>query len=352
MKELMKPPALCAGDIVATVSLSWGGAGMFPKRYEQGKRQFEEAFNVRIMEMSHTLDNPQAVYDNPAHRLADLMRAFQDDNVKAILTTIGGDDTIRLLRLMTDEHFKIIHDNPKILMGMSDTTVNHFMCFKAGISSFYSPSLMFGYGENGGIPDFIIKNTRSILFDNQPLGVLPESKAFITEHVDWADDTNQRKRRPNTPWRYIQGGKITQGRLIGGCMDVLDFINGTSLWPVLSDWEDSILFLETSEDCPTPAQVTYWLRNLAAQGILERTNGILFARPDSRNHNDEQYQSESRAYDNAILKVLKEYDLTHLAVVTNVDFGHTVPQLILPYGMLTEINPLAKTVSFLESAIR
>ena len=44
MRRLIKPCALHPGDRVAAISLSWGGAGLYPERYEQGKRQFEEAF--------------------------------------------------------------------------------------------------------------------------------------------------------------------------------------------------------------------------------------------------------------------------------------------------------------------
>ncbi len=351
MKSLIKPAALCNSDTVAAVSLSWGGAGLFTKRYEQGKHQFEEAFGVHIVEMPHTLDKPQDVYNHPEYRLNDLMDAFQDKKIKAILTTIGGDDTIRLLRLMNEKHFEIIRNNPKIFLGMSDTTVNHFMCYKAGISSFYGSSLMFGYAENGGIPNYMINNTRSVLFNKKPIGILPESDTFIIEQTDWGGEQTIRQRLSNTPWRYIQGHEIAQGHLIGGCMDVLNFLNGTLLWPDLSEWQDSILFFETSEECPSPTQVSYWLRNYAAQGILERTKGILFARPDSHGNNATQHHAESIAYDEAILKVLKEYDLTHIPVVTNVDFGHTVPQIILPYGILTEINPQSKTVSFQESSV-
>ncbi len=34
-----------------------------------------------------------------------------------------------------------------------------------------------------------------------------------------------------------------------------------------------------------------------------------------------------------------------------MDFGHTVPQVILPYGALCEIDPVNKKVSILESAV-
>ena len=34
----IKPAKLNVGDVVATVSLSWGGAGLLPDRYAQAKR--------------------------------------------------------------------------------------------------------------------------------------------------------------------------------------------------------------------------------------------------------------------------------------------------------------------------
>ncbi len=356
MKSLIKPPLLTPGDTVATVSLSSGTAGLFRTRYEQGKRQFEQTFGVRIVEMPHALDLPEDVYNAPENRLADLMAAFQNPDVKAILTNIGGDDTIRLLRLMDETHFDVIRNNPKIFMGLSDTTVNHFMCLRAGVSSFYSASLLFGFAENGGIPDIMIENTKKTLFETRPIGVLPESDHFIFNRVPWGCEDIVRPRMSTTPWRYIQGDKPVRGRLIGGCMDVLDFINGTSLWPEAVDFENTILFLETSEDMPSPAQVTWWLRNLGAQGILDHVSGILFARPGGEFMVDDPGAADWIArypeYDTAILKVLKEYDRTDMPVVTNMDFGHTVPQLILPYGVLAEINPAARTVSILESAVQ
>ena len=57
-------------------------------------------------------------------------------------------------------------------------------------------------------------------------------------------------------------------------------------------------------------------------------------------------------FDEVILKALKEYGRQDLPVVTNMDYGHTVPQLILPYGAMCEINPVAKKVSILESGVR
>ena len=97
MKTLIKPKMLKENDCVATVSLSWGGAGLLPARYNHGKKQFEDSFGVKIIEMPNSMKT-QELYDDPQLRLNDLMEAFKNPEIKAILTNIGGSDTIRLLQ--------------------------------------------------------------------------------------------------------------------------------------------------------------------------------------------------------------------------------------------------------------
>lgn len=356
MKQLIKPNRLKTGDLVATVSLSSAMAGKIPGRYNYAKKQFEDTFGVKIIEMPNSLKTDE-LYDNPQLRLDDLMMAIKDPSIKAILTNIGGDETIRLLRYMTDEHFEIIRNNPKIFLGMSDTTANHFMLLKAGISSFYSPCTMFGYGENCGIPKIMVENTKKTLFDNSPIGELPQSDEFIVEKIYWDDKNDVLRKRTHTDgWHFIQGTQKVRGRLIGGCMELLSMMNGTSIFPSVDEFEDTILFVETSEEMPTPDQFSYFLRNLGAMGILEKINGILFGRPGGEFTADEQQAKEEwlanyQKFDEKLLKVCKEYGRSDMPIVTNMDFGHTVPQIILPYGVLTEIDPINKRVSILENAV-
>ena len=64
-------------------------------------------------------------------------------------------------------------------------------------------------------------------------------------------------------------------------------IVGTEIWPEPDEWKGKILLLETSEEKPEPNLVKYYLRNLGAQGILERINGIVVGKPqDERFYED------------------------------------------------------------------
>ena len=47
---MIKPKILHPGSLIAAISLSWGGPGTIPHRYQIGKQQFEEEFGVTVIE--------------------------------------------------------------------------------------------------------------------------------------------------------------------------------------------------------------------------------------------------------------------------------------------------------------
>ena len=118
---------------------------------------------------------------------------------------------------------------------------------------------------------------------------------------------------------------------------------GTEVWPSISEWKDAILFIETSEDMPSPDFVKWTLRNLAAQGILKVIKGILVAKPYEAKYYEE--------YKEIILQVVAEEEkLKSLPIMYNMNFGHTMPIGILPYGMMVELDCEEKIVTLLDSA--
>jgi len=346
---LQAPHCLSAGDKIAVVSPSWGGPGTFPHRYEAGKKQLESAFGVHVVEMSHALHDAGFVADNPKARADDLMQAFADTSIKGIIASIGGDDSIRLLPYLD---FTIIRNNPKVFMGYSDATVLHFACMKAGLSSFYGPSMMAGFAENGGLFPYMQDSVRKTLFSADVIGeIKPCYEGWTVEHLEWGDPANQKRRRklnPYTGLRLLQGRGRVQGRLIGGCAEVLEFMKGTSLWPSSDVWDGAILFLETSEDMPPPLYLRYWLRNYGASGILAGLSGIIFGRPGGHQLSPAKFAE----YDDVLVQVVgREYGRPDMPILSHMDFGHTDPMFVLPYGRLAEIDSTSSKFSILESAV-
>ena len=346
---MLKPRRLSPGDRVAAISLSWGGPGTIPHRYEAGKAQLEAEFGLEVVATPHALRDADWLQRNPQARAHDLMEAFADPAIQGIISTIGGDDSIRLLPYID---LNVIRAHPKVFLGYSDTTVTHMACFQAGLVSFYGPAIMAGFGENVEMFPYMVDAVRRTLFSTDPIGTVEPNRAgWTVEHLDWADPANQSRRRklqPCTGWRYLQGTGTRRGHLIGGCFEVFDWLRGTAVWPKLEDWQDAILFLETSEEAPSPNAVRAGLRCLAAMGVLQRLSGILFGRPGG------QVPPEQFAdYDAALLQVVAEEEgLTELPIITRMDFGHTDPMMVLPYGVEAEIDCAAERFSILEGAVR
>ena len=137
-------------------------------------------------------------------------------------------------------------------------------------------------------------------------------------------------------------GKV-KGRLLGGCLDAFPIYNGTEVWPKLEEWKDKIIFLETCENMPEPYLITYYLRNMGAQGIFNVAKGIIVGKPRA-----EKYYEE---YKDVYKKVLKEFNREDMPVLYNVNFGHSCPIGIIPYGIECELDVDNKKITLLESIV-
>ncbi len=343
---MIKPKRLKRGDRVAVVSLSWGGMGdaNLIHKYEIAKERLEKEFGLEVVCMPNALAGSEFIDKHPEARAKDLTDAFEDSTVAAIICAIGGDDTIRLLPYM---NLDVIRKNPKIFMGYSDSTINHFMLYKAGVVSFYGPTIMSEFGEYVKMFDYTKSAVKNVLFDaaeNYP--ILP-SNEWTDEFIPWDESNKDRfytMKKDVHGYEVINGSGVARGHLLGGCIDVFTMANGTEIWPTLDEWRGAVLFIETSEDRPTPDFVKWTLRNFAAQGILRVLSGIIVGKPQG-----EQYYEEYKA---AILKVVADEEkLCDLPVIYNMNFGHAKPIGIIPYGIEAEINCKEKTVTLLESAV-
>jgi muramoyltetrapeptide carboxypeptidase LdcA involved in peptidoglycan recycling len=341
---MIKPRALRPGDRIATISLSRGWPSVYPRAYQDGKRQLQEAFDVEVVESRHALADIEWLAAHPEARAVDLMEVLQDPTIDGLVSSIGGDDSIRLLPYLD---YSVIRQNPKVFLGYSDSTVTHFAFWKAGVTSFYGPSIMAGFDENGGLWPYMAESIRQVLFAPSPTTfIFPNPDGWTIESWEWGSEQRNAKRRklqPSSGWKWLQGQGQHRGQLIGGCLDVMDWLRGTPVWPEPAQWRNSILFLETSEDRPSPTLVTYMLRALAATGALNEVRGILYGRPYGE-------ETSFAVYDDVLLRVLTEQGLTSIPVITRMDFGHTDPKLTLPIGVMTEIDCDAQQIRLVEPA--
>ncbi|MCE7740480.1 MAG: LD-carboxypeptidase [Candidatus Heimdallarchaeota archaeon] len=344
--KFIKPKKLQKGDTVGIISSSWGGPNTFPHIYEAGLLLLKE-MDLQIKEFPTTKANAKYLYINPEIRANDVNEAFLDEEVSAIFASIGGDDSVRTLPYLDADAIK---SNPKIVMGYSDTSILLTYANQQGLVTFNGPSIMAGFSQMREFPS-AIKHVEDMLFNTNDNYVYKPYKEYVDGYPDWAEEGNtgkvHEKKFEYLQWSWLQGTSKVDGELFGGCIEVLEFMKGTDYWPVKEFWDGKILFFETSEEKPSPDNVKYMLRNYGVQGIFEEVKGILFGR--ARDYSIE----EKKKLDEIILNVVKkEFGYSDLPIVTNMDFGHTDPQFIMPLGCTLEIDCEKKRVSLLESPVR
>lgn len=345
------------GDKVAIVSLSSGmlGEEFCAHNIEIGIKRLKE-FGLEPVFMKNALKGIEFLEKHPEARAADLKDAFRDDSIKGIICAIGGDDTYRLLPyLMEDAEFvELVQKNPKIFTGFSDTTINHLMFYKLGLTTYYGPCFICDLGEIASeMLPYTKKAFQGYLAGNEVKEIV-SSEIWYEEREDFSREamgTERISHKEERGFELLQGTGNFQGRLLGGCAESLydilsqnryedekEICEKYGIFPNKEEWKGKILFIETCEEKPTPEILKEELLALKQQGVFEMVNGVLVGKPQ-----DEAYYE---AYKQVYLEVV---DNKELPILYNVNFGHASPRCVIPYGVEVRVDVDEKKIVFLES---
>lgn len=330
------------GDKVAILSPSFAAPGKWPHIYELGQKRLKEVFGLDPVEFPAT----KKLGASKEERTKDLIAAFEDKEIKGVISSLGGDDQITYIKNLPSEPFV---NNPKPYFGYSDNT--HFMNFLwlNGIPSYYGGALFTQFAEQGNIHEYTLKYLKLALFEEGEVE-LEASKEYNDVGLDWNDPENLNKHRnyePNVGWIW-DGNQNAEGITWGGCVESIDEIlrHGGRI-PSLEDFENIILLAETSEELPPADYVYRVFRALGERGILERVKGILIGRPKAWEFNKQNSKEQKEEYRKqqreAILETVRKYNQS-IPVVQNLDFGHSDPQIPMPYGTPARIDTENKKI--------
>ena len=331
--RFVTPSRLKRGDTVAVLSLCSGLAARFPHVFDHGLHHLVHDFGLKIREYPGTRASSGDLARHPEGRARDLLSALEDPEVAAIISAIGGDDSVLVL-----EHLdpRALRRHPKILMGFSDFTTYLTYLHQAGVVTYYGPQVMAGFSQMETLGRRWRAHVRAMLFDPTPRYVLPAFERYSDGYLDWSRPAHLGRVAPprrDQGGRTLQGQGRVRGRLFGGCLEVLEGLKGTRFFPPLSFFDDTLLFLETSEETPPPVTVHRWLRNYGSSGVLARIRGLLMGR--CRNYTAPQ----KRELEERVMTVVRdEFHRPDLPVMANLPFGHTDPQWILPLGLGAEMD--------------
>src|SRR5215472_16873718 len=155
--HLTIPGKLTAGDKVAVVSPSFAAPGPFPEVHELAMTRLREEIGLEPVEYPTTrqLGAPQRA------RADDLMAAFADPDIKAVLATIGGDDQITVLPFLDPE---VVMANPNAFLGYSDNANLLTWLWYHGVAGYHGGSTMVHLGRPGGLHPVSTASLRAALF--------------------------------------------------------------------------------------------------------------------------------------------------------------------------------------------
>ena len=307
------------GDLIGVISPSWCGPEIFTAVYKSGLENIN-SMGYKIKEYSYTTKQ-----GTPKERAEDIHKAFTDDETKAVFITIGGDDCMLLLPHLD---ISLLKNNAKPIMGYSDATALFAFISQHNIPCYYGPTVMAGFAQILDFPNWYNYVQNIIQGGQNSFNSFPE---YSNGYKDWGEVPNKVKEKISNEGFHFLTNETGSGKLFGGCLEVLEFLKETPYFPPIDFWNDKILFLETSEEVPKPTEVKRILRNYGLAGILARVKGLLFGR--ARDYT----RKEKEELDEIIMQVLAEFNIS-IPVVTNIDFGHTDPQLILKYGSHVHIS--------------
>ncbi len=330
-------PKLKDNDNVSIVASSAQIAHLFPHVCDFGLNRLKTVFKLNPVELPTTRASSSSLEE----RAKDLMKAFQDSNTKAIISLIGGEEQILLLRYLDAD---VLKNFPKPFFGYSDNTNLCLYLWSLGIPSYYGGCLFTEYAMCGKLHPFTERYLRAALFESGEIEI-SAAKEFSDQDVSWGDSKNlsvDYEYETNNGW-YWDGSKSVEGILWGGCLEILGLQLQVSKWlPSPDAVAGTVLCIETSEIIPEPWYVFETLVGLGERGYLSNLSALLVGRPKARSlfgkhpsaADREKYRAEQR---DIILREFRRYNPS-APVVMNLDFGHTKPQIPLPFGKLARID--------------
>ncbi|MEV0386800.1 LD-carboxypeptidase [Nonomuraea sp. NPDC050643] len=315
---------------MAVVSPSFAAPAMFPAVHELAMRRLREELELEAVEYPTT----RRLDASPRDRAADLMNAFADPDIHAVLATIGGSDQLTVLPHLDPAAVSV----PKPFFGYSDNTNLLNWLWNCGVAGYHGGSTMVHLGRGGGLHPVSTASLRAALFTGGDVVLHPVDE-FSEDELDWNDAASFDRAaavQRSQGWIWHRPERVVTAPTWGGNLEIVHWNLAAGRWirPV-DDYAGCVLLLETSEEMPSAQEVFHMLRNAGERGLLGQFPAVLVGTakasalgrrttPDER----ERYQAEQRE---AVLRALGAYNPEAMAVF-GVDFGHTDPQWILPYG--------------------
>ena len=316
---MIYPEFLKENDLIGVTAPSAG----LDEGHLEGYLKSLEHFHARGWQVTETpnVRLPEMPSSSATQRARELKGLTQDARVKMIWCVSGGDF---LVEMLPETDFAALAAHPKWVQGYSDPTGLLFpLTTKWDVATIYGLNAC-GYDMEPLHP--ALKNSLDLLAGNIPVQhsfdrwqqvgapAMPGGGYNLTRPVCW-----------QTPCGPIEAS----GRLLGGCLDVIDILRGTDFIDVpgfVKRYEQDGVIWYFDVFAMTAEQVFYSLWSMKQQGWFRTAKAFLFSRvmfPGSM----------MLTYEQAVRRALGDVPFT-----LEADIGHVKPCFTLINGAVGHIR--------------
>lgn len=301
-------------------------------------------------------------------RKAEILAAFADADVDAIVCMVGGSTLTELVPafLHDPSALEVLRRNPKVVVGYSDITHLHWLLHsQTGLRTFYGPTVLpelaelAAPGSPAGALGFNVDHLlRAVAAPARPVGPLPRSREYTPRLAPWVADPASdapAAYAPTPAWRWVRGGRV-EGRVFGGCLPVV--VRADGVRALRPDWRGRIIFLETSmaegdlgKGIPL-RRIRAQLADLVARGVFGEVAGFVLGRCFGYD-TDEERAGVEKLVREVVVDNPWVVNKSHGAfpVLMGVDIGHTSPMVTLPMDALARLDSEKDEFSILEAGV-
>ncbi|WP_349409899.1 S66 peptidase family protein [Pseudalkalibacillus sp. SCS-8] len=334
---MLKAKKLSIGDKIGVITPSTPAPVNFQERYRRGLNQLEKmGFEV----IEGRCSNRSQSYRSASikERVNEINDFIHNDEIKAIISTMGGMNSNSLLPYLDYEHLK---KNPKIIMGYSDVTAILLAIYeKTGLTTFYGPAIVPSFGEYPSMFPKGMEYFHDVMCLTKKAPYQLDVPGYWTdEMLDWKTQNREKEMYINEGWTSITSGKA-KGRLIGGNLNTMSGFMSSEYFP--SKLEGAILFIEDSFKNMATQERLFSMLKVA--GVFDQIAGLIVGK-----HEQFDDQNAPFNHDELLIEVIGD---CQFPILTNVDVGHTFPAHVFPIGVEVELDATNKQITFLENGVR
>lgn len=315
-KKIIKPKRLKPGD---TIGLVTPASPITEEQLDKAIKNIEGLGFKLVYNRKRLLARNGYLAGKDIVRADEINRMFDNKDIDGIWCIRGGYGVTRMLEML---NYKVIRQNPKVLIGYSDVTALHQAIFKkTGLVCFHGPV---GASEFTAYTQKHVTQVVSNTDTTFKIEAAPQNEAMENQVYN----------------SYVINDGVAEGKLVGGNLTLAASLVGT---PYDISYNNKLVFLEDIGE--KPYRIDRMITQMLLAGKFDRVKGIILG---------VFYNCEAGEGENSLTlaEMFKDrFERLKIPVIYGMSFGHISNQFTLPLGINARLNTTDKTLTLLESAV-